>query len=151
MEQFQMDLAGRTLSIETGELAKQAGGFALVRYGDTVVLVTATASKKAKDTDFFPLTVDYEEKMYAVGRIPGGFIKREARPPETAILNSRLIDRPIRPLFDKGVRNEVHVVATVMSVDYDCDPAICGMLFRTVLAIFLMKSVKQTSISLVRQ
>ena len=125
MEQFQMDLSGRTLTIETGELAKQAGGAVMVRYGDTAVLVTATGSKEAKDIDFFPLTVDYEEKMYAVGRIPGGFIKREARPPETAILNSRLIDRP---LFDKGVRNEVHVVATVMSVDYDCDPAICGMI-----------------------
>ena len=128
MEQFQMDLSGRTLTIETGELAKQAGGAVMVRYGDTAVLVTATGSKEAKDIDFFPLTVDYEEKMYAVGRIPGGFIKREARPPDTAILNSRLIDRPIRPLFDKGVRNEVHVVATVMSVDYDCDPAICGMI-----------------------
>ena len=128
MEQFQMDLSGRTLTIETGDLAKQAGGAVMVRYGDTAVLVTATGSKEAKDIDFFPLTVDYEEKMYAVGRIPGGFIKREARPPETAILNSRLIDRPIRPLFDKGVRNEVHVVATVMSVDYDCDPAICGMI-----------------------
>ena len=128
MEQFQMDLAGRTLSIETGELAKQAGGSALVRYGDTVVLVTATASKEAKDTDFFPLTVDYEEKMYAVGRIPGGFVKREGRPPETAILHSRLIDRPIRPLFDKGCRNEVHVVATVLSVDQDNAPEICGMI-----------------------
>ena len=128
MEQFQMDLSGRTLTIETGELAKQAGCAVMVRYCDTAVLVTATGSKEAKDIDFFPLTVDYEEKMYAVGRIPGGFIKREARPPETAILNSRLIDRPIRPLFDKGVRNEVHVVATVMSVDYDCDPAICGMI-----------------------
>ena len=128
MEQFQMDLAGRTLTIETGELAKQAGGAVMVGYGDTRVLVTATGSKEAKDIDFFPLTVDYEEKMYAVGRLPGGFIKREARPPESAILNSRLIDRPIRPLFDKGVRNEVHVVATVMSVDQDCDPAVCGMI-----------------------
>ena len=128
MEQFQMDLAGRMLTIETGELAKQAGGAVMVGYGDTRVLVTATGSKEAKDIDFFPLTVDYEEKMYAVGRLPGGFIKREARPPESAILNSRLIDRPIRPLFNKGVRNEVHVVATVMSVDQDCDPAICGMI-----------------------
>lgn len=128
MEQFQMDLAGRTLTIETGELAKQAGGAALVRYGDTVVLVTATASKEAKDIDFFPLTVDYEEKMYAVGRIPGGFVKREGRPPETAILHSRLIDRPIRPLFDKGCRNEVHVCATVLSVDQDNAPEICGMI-----------------------
>lgn len=128
MEQFQMDLAGRTLTIETGELAKQAGGAALVRYGDTVVLVTATASKEAKDIDFFPLTVDYEEKMYAVGRIPGGFVKREGRPPETAILHSRLINRPIRPLFDKGCRNEVHVCATVLSVDQDNAPEICGMI-----------------------
>ena len=128
MEQFQMDLAGRTLTIETGELAKQAGGAALVRYGDTVVLVTATASKEAKDIDFFPLTVDYEEKMYAVGRIPGGFVKREGRPPETAILHSRLIDRSIRPLFDKGCRNEVHVCATVLSVDQDNAPEICGMI-----------------------
>lgn len=128
MDKFQMDLAGRTFTIETGELAKQAGGAVMVGYGDTRVLVTATGSKEAKDIDFFPLTVDYEEKMYAVGRLPGGFIKREARPPESAILNSRLIDRPIRPLFDKGVRNEVHVVATVMSVDPDCDPAVCGMI-----------------------
>lgn len=128
MEQFQMDLAGRTLTIETGELAKQASGSALVRYGDTVVLVTATASKEAKDIDFFPLTVDYEEKMYSVGRIPGGFIKREAKPPESAVLHSRLIDRPIRPLFDKGCRNEVHVVATVLSVDQDNAPEICGMI-----------------------
>ena len=128
MEQFQMDLAGRTLTIETGELAKQASGSALVRYGDTVVLVTATASKEAKDIDFFPLTVDYEEKKYSVGRIPGGFIKREAKPPESAVLHSRLIDRPIRPLFDKGCRNEVHVVATVLSVEQDNAPEICGMI-----------------------
>lgn len=128
MEQFQMELAGRQLTIETGELAKQASGSALVRYGDTVVLVTATASKEAKDIDFFPLTVDYEEKMYAIGRIPGGFIKREGRPAESAILNSRLIDRPIRPLFDKGCRNEVHVVATVLSVDHDNAPEICALI-----------------------
>lgn len=128
MEKFQMDLAGRALTIETGELAKQAGSSALVRYGDTVVLVTATASKEPKDTDFFPLTVDYEEKMYSVGRIPGGFIKREGRPPESATLFSRLIDRPIRPLFDKRSRNEVHVVATVLSVDQDNTPEMCGMI-----------------------
>lgn len=128
MEIFQMELAGRTLTIETGELAKQAGGAVMVRYGDTAVLVTATGSKEPKDIDFFPLTVDYEEKMYAVGRIPGGFIKREGKPPESAILNSRLIDRPIRPLFDKGCRNEVHVVATVMSVDHDNAPEVCGMI-----------------------
>ena len=101
MEQFQMDLAGRMLTIETGELAKQASGAVMVGYGDTRVLVTATGSKEAKDIDFFPLTADYEEKMYAVGRFTR-VIKREARPPESAILNSRLIDRPIRPLFNKG-------------------------------------------------
>lgn len=128
MEQFQMNLAGRTLTIETGELAKQASGAAMVRYGDTAVLVTATGSKEAKDIDFFPLTVDYEEKMYSVGKIPGGFIKREGRPSESSILNSRLIDRPIRPLFDKGCRNEVHVVATVMSVEQDNAPDMCGMI-----------------------
>ena len=128
MEQFQMNLAGRMLTIETGELAKQASGSALVRYGDTVVLVTATGSKEPKDLDFFPLTVDYEEKMYAVGKIPGGFIKREGRPSESSILNSRLIDRPIRPLFEKGCRNEIHVVATVLSVDQDNAPDMCGMI-----------------------
>lgn len=128
MEQFQFNLAGRTLTIETGELAKQAGGAVLVRYGDTAVLVTATGSKEAKDIDFFPLTVDYDEKLYSVGKIPGGFIKREGRPPESAILNSRLIDRPIRPLFDKGCRNDVHVLATVMAVDPDNAPEICGMI-----------------------
>ena len=128
-EVFQMDFAGRPLTIEVGKLAKQASGAALVRYGDTAVFVTATGSKEARvDADFFPLTVDYEEKMYAVGRIPGGFVKREGRPPETAILHSRLIDRPIRPLFDKGCRNEVHVVATVLSVDQDNAPEICGMI-----------------------
>ena len=128
MEQFQTTLAGRTLVVETGELAKQAGGAVLVRYGDTAVLVTATGSKEPKDIDFFPLTVDYEEKMYAAGKIPGGFIKREGRPPESAILNSRLIDRPIRPLFDKGTRNEVHVVATVLAVEPGNGPEMPAML-----------------------
>ncbi len=128
MEQFQTTLAGRTLVVETGELAKQASGAVLVRYGDTAVLVTATGSKEPKDIDFFPLTVDYEEKMYAAGKIPGGFIKREGRPPESAILNSRLIDRPIRPLFDKGTRNEVHVVATVIAVEPDNAPEMPALL-----------------------
>lgn len=126
---FQMDLAGRPLIIETGKMAKQANGAALVRYGDTVVLVTTTASKEAREgTDFFPLTVDYEEKMYAVGKMPGGFLRREGRPGNSAILNARLIDRPIRPLFDKRCRNDIHVVATVLSVDYDNAPELCGML-----------------------
>ncbi len=108
------------MSIETGRLAKQAGGAVLVRYGDTVVLVTATRSEELREgIDFFPLTVDYEERLYAVGKIPGGFIKREGRPSEKAILSARLIDRPVRPLFPEGYRNDVHVVATVLSVDQD--------------------------------
>lgn len=126
---FQMDLAGRPLIIETGKMAKQANGACLVRYGDTVVLVATTVSKEPKEgTDFFPLTVDYEEKMYAVGKMPGGFLRREGRPGNSAILNARLIDRPLRPLFDKRCRNDVHVVATVLSVDYDNAPELCGML-----------------------
>lgn len=126
---FQMDLVGRPLIVETGKMAKQANGAALIRYGDTVVLVASTASKEAKEgTDFFPLTVDYEEKMYSVGKMPGGFLRREGRPGNSAILNARLIDRPIRPLFDKRCRNDVHVVATVLSVDYDNAPELCGML-----------------------
>ncbi len=108
------------MTIETGRLAKQANASVLVRYGDTVVLVTATRSEEPREgTDFFPLTVDYEERLYAVGKIPGGFIKREGRPSEKAILSARLIDRPVRPLFPKGYRNDVHVVATVLSVDQD--------------------------------
>ncbi|ABO66497.1 MULTISPECIES: polyribonucleotide nucleotidyltransferase [Geobacillus] len=125
---FSIDVAGRPLVIETGELAKQANGAALVRYGDTVVLSTATASREAKDVDFFPLTVNYEERLYAVGKIPGGFIKREGRPSEKAILASRLIDRPIRPLFAEGFRNEVQVVSMVMSVDQDCSPEVAALI-----------------------
>ncbi|AMQ20187.1 polyribonucleotide nucleotidyltransferase [Geobacillus thermocatenulatus] len=125
---FSIDVAGRPLIIETGELAKQANGAALVRYGDTVVLSTATASREAKNVDFFPLTVNYEERLYAVGKIPGGFIKREGRPSEKAILVSRLIDRPIRPLFAEGFRNEVQVVSMVMSVDQDCAPEVAALI-----------------------
>ena len=129
MHTFDMQLGGRTLTIETGKLAKQANGAVLVRYGDTVVLVTATASEAPREgVDFFPLTVDYEEKMYAVGKIPGGFIKREGRPGESAILCSRLIDRPIRPLFPEGFRNDVQIVATVMSVEHDNAPEIAAMI-----------------------
>lgn len=130
MEQvFQMDFAGRPLRVEVGKLAKQASGAALVRYGDTAVFVTATGSKEAKEgTDFFPLTVDYEEKMYAVGKIPGGFIKREAKPPESATLFARLIDRPIRPLFPKTYRHEVHVVAYDFCVDHDNAPEIAALI-----------------------
>ena len=126
---FRMELAGRPLIVETGKMAKQASGAVLVRYGETVVLVTSTASKEAREgMDFFPLTVDYEEKMYAVGKMPGGFLRREGRPGNSAILNARLIDRPIRPLFDKRCRNNIHVMATVLSVDYDNAPELCGML-----------------------
>ena len=129
MQSFEMQLGGRTFTVETGKMAKQANGAVLVRYGETVVLVTATASDEPREgVDFFPLTVDYEEKMYAVGKIPGGFIKREGRPGESAILCSRLIDRPIRPLFPEGYRNDVQIVATVMSVEHDNAPEIAAMI-----------------------
>lgn len=119
---------GRLLQVEIGQLAKQANGAVLVRYGDTVVLTAAVGTKQAKDTDFFPLTVNYEEKMYAAGKIPGGFIKREGRPSEHATLTARLIDRPIRPMFAEGFRNEVQITNTVMSVDPDCPPEMAAML-----------------------
>lgn len=123
MENFQINVAGRPLLIETGKVAGQASGAVLIRYGDTALLVTATVSKEPREgIDFFPLTVDYEERLYAVGRIPGGFIKREGRPTEKAILAARLTDRPLRPLFPENFRNAVHVVATVLSVDQDCPP-----------------------------
>lgn len=127
-EVFEMDFYGRKLSIETGEVAKQAGGSVVVRYGDTVTLSTACASNVAKDTDFFPLTVSFEEKLYSVGKIPGGFLRREGRPSEHATLTARLIDRPIRPLFAEGFRNEVQVVNTVLSADTDCSPEMAAML-----------------------
>ena len=126
---FQFELAGKELIVTIGKVAEQAGGACLVRYGDTVVLVTATSSKEPRDgIDFFPLSVDYEEKLYSVGKIPGGFIKREGRPSEKAILTSRLIDRPIRPLFPDGYRNDVQVIATVLSVDQDYSPEIVSMI-----------------------
>lgn len=124
---FTKDVGGRPLTVEIGQLAKQANGAVLIRYGDTVVLTAAVASKDALDTDFFPLTVNYEEKMYAVGKIPGGFIKREARPSEYATLTARLIDRPIRPMFEEGFRNEVQITNTVLSVDQDCSAAMAAM------------------------
>jgi polyribonucleotide nucleotidyltransferase len=129
LELFEMELAGRKLSIETGRIAQLADAAVLVRYGDTVVLVTACASEQPKEgIDFFPLSVDYEERLYAVGKIPGGFIKREGKPTEKAILSARLIDRPIRPLFPKGYRNDVQVVATVLSVDQDNLPEVAAMI-----------------------
>ena len=126
-EVFNFDFCGRKLTVETGEIAKQAGGSVIVRYEDTVVLSTATASHVAKDTDFFPLTVSFEEKLYSVGKIPGGFLRREGRPSEHATLTARMIDRPIRPLFADGFRNEVQVVNTVLSVDPDCSAEMAAM------------------------
>jgi polyribonucleotide nucleotidyltransferase len=124
-----MELAGRTVSIETGKYAEQAGGSVLVRCGDTVVLVCATVAKAPRDgVDFLPLSVEFEEKMYSVGKIPGGFIKREGRPSEKAILASRLIDRPLRPLFPKGFYNDIQVIATVLSVDQDIQPDVLAMI-----------------------
>lgn len=124
-----MTLGGRRLCIEYGQVAKQANAAVLVRYGDTVVLVTAVMSPQAREgIDFFPLLVDYEERLYAVGKIPGGFIKREGRPPESAVLAARMIDRPIRPLFPEGFRNDVQVVATVLSVEPDNEPSIAAMI-----------------------
>lgn len=126
---YTMDLAGSQLKVTIGKVAEQANGACLVQYGETVVLVTATSSSKPREgIDFFPLSVDYEEKMYAVGKIPGGFIKREGRPSEKATLSARLIDRPLRPLFPEGYRNDVHIVATVLSVDQDHSPEIASMI-----------------------
>src|SRR5574340_801093 len=124
----EMTLNGRTLSIETGRVAEQANGAVLCRYGETVLLATATMSTTPREgIDFFPLTVDVEERMYAAGKIPGGFIKREGRPTEHSILAARLTDRPLRPLFPKGYRNDVHVVITVLSADRENDPDVIGI------------------------
>ena len=126
---YSMELAGRTLTVETGKMAELANANVLVRYGETVVMVNVTASKEPREgIDFFPLSVDYEEKMYAVGKIPGGFTRREGKPADKAILVSRAIDRPIRPLFPKDFRNDVIVVATVLSVEPDCSPEVCAMI-----------------------
>ena len=129
MDTFEMELGGRKLIVEHGKMAKQANGAVLVRYGDTAVLVAATMSAEPREgVDFFPLTVDYEEKMYSAGKIPGGFIKREGRPQTSAILKSRLIDRPIRPLFPDGFRNDVQIIATVICFEEDNAPEIAGMI-----------------------
>ena len=126
---YSMELAGRTLTIETGKMAELANANVLVRYGDTVVMVNVTASKEPREgIDFFPLSVDYEEKLYSVGKIPGGFTRREGKPSDKAILTSRAIDRPLRPLFPKDFRNDVCVVATVLSVDPDNSPEVCAMI-----------------------
>ncbi|EHC9984171.1 polyribonucleotide nucleotidyltransferase [Staphylococcus pseudintermedius] len=125
---FKTEWANQPLTIETGQLAKQANGAVFVRYGDTVVLSTATASKEPRDGDFFPLTVNYEEKMYAAGKIPGGFKKREGRPGDEATLTARLIDRPIRPLFPDGYRHDVQIINTVLSADPNCSPEMAAMI-----------------------
>ena len=126
---YSMELAGRTLTIETGKMAELTNANVLVRYGDTVVMVNVTASKEPREgIDFFPLSVDYEEKLYKDRKIPGGFTRREGKPTDKAILTSRVIDRPIRPLFPKDFRNDVCVVATVLSVDPDNSPEICAMI-----------------------
>ena len=136
---FEFDFRGRKLIVEHGELAKQAHGAVLVRYGDTVVLSTAVVSKNANIlSDFFPLMVLYQEKLYSVGKIPGGFIKREGRPTDNATLAARMIDRPMRPLFPEGFRNEVQIVNTVLSVEQDCSPEITA-LFGSSLATSISK------------
>ena len=126
---FKMELGGRELIVESGKYCGQADGSCIVRCGDTAVMVNATMADEPRDgIDFFPLSVEFEEKMYAAGKIPGGFIKREGRPSEKAILTCRLIDRPIRPLFPKGFYNDVQVIATVMSVDTDIPPEVYAMI-----------------------
>lgn len=126
---FSMDLAGRTLTVDVGKVGKQANGCAFMRYGETTVLSTATASDKPRDgIDFFPLSVEFEEKMYSVGKIPGGFNKREGKASENAVLTARVIDRPMRPLFPKDYRNDVTLNNMVMSVDTACRPELVAML-----------------------
>ena len=126
---FSYNLAGRDLTIETGKMAQLSNGSCLVRYGDTVILANATASAAPRDgIDFLPLSVDFEEKLYSVGKIPGSFLKREGRPSEKAVLAARVIDRPIRPLFPKDLRNDVVLSLTVMSVDPDNSPEIAAMI-----------------------
>ena len=126
---FELDFYGRKIIVEHGELAKQADGAVLVRYNDTVILTAAVVSKTVNLlSDFFPLTVNYQEKLYSVGKIPGGFIKREGRPSENATLAARMIDRPMRPLFPEGFKNEVQIISTVLSVDQDCSPELTAML-----------------------
>src|SRR3712207_4124599 len=126
---FETELAGRKLSVEVGKICEMTNGSCIMRYGDTMLMVNATKSAQPRDgIDFFPLSVDFEEKLYSVGKIPGGFLKREGKASEKAVLTSRLIDRPIRPLFPDGFRNDVQVVATVLSVDQDCTPDIVAMI-----------------------
>ena len=126
-KEFKLNFLGRDLIVETGQLAKQTNGSVLVRYGDTVVLSVCVMGKTPVTQDFFPLQVLYQEKLYSVGKIPGGFIKREGRPTDSATLAARLIDRPIRPMFDENLRNEIQVINTVLSVDQDNSPEMAAM------------------------
>ena len=125
---FELEFEGRHLQVETGEIAKQADGAVFVRFGETVVLSTACCADEPKGGDFFPLTVDYQEKQYAAGKIPQGFLRREGQPDSHQTLSARLIDRPIRPLFAEGFRNEVQIINTVMSAEPDCSPEMTAML-----------------------
>ena len=133
---FELEFRGRKVVVEVGKLAKQANAACLVRYNDTAILTACVMSNRASSADFFPLTINYQEKFYSVGKIPGGFIKREGRPTEQATLAARLIDRPIRPLFADGFRNEVQVINTVLSVDQDCTPEMTA-LFGSSLALMI--------------
>ena len=144
----ELDVAGRTLSFETGKLAKQAGGAVMARYADTVVMATATCSENAREgIDFFPLMVDYDEKLYAAGKIPGGFIKREGRPSEKSILTGRLIDRPIRPLFPKGFRHDVQICGMALSSDMENDPDVVAINASSAASKSKFISLKETSSS----
>lgn len=126
---YETDLAGRPLIVETGKMAGLANGSCLIRYGETCILCTATASSKPREgIDFLPLSVDFDERLYAVGRIPGGYLRREGKPSEKAVLTSRVIDRPIRPLFPKDLRNDVAITLTTLAIDYDCSPEITAMI-----------------------
>ena len=137
-KEFVFDFLGRKITVEVGEVAKQADGAVLVRYGDTVVLTAAVMNDNVSTADFFPLTIVYNEKLYSVGKIPGGFIKREGRPSDNATLAARLIDRPIRPMFEDGFRNEVQVINTILSVEPDNTPEMTA-LFGSSLALGISK------------
>ena len=126
---FSREIGGKTLTIELGRYAEESNGAVVVRYGDTIVLTTANSAKAREGIDFFPLTVDYEERLYAAGKIPGSFFRREGRPTEDAILADRLTDRSLRPLFPKDYRNEVQVITTVLSVDHENPPEILSMIY----------------------
>ena len=148
---YEMELAGRPLTLEVGKIAELANAAVMVGYGDTRVLVCATAAARPRDgIDFFPLSVDFEEKMYAVGRIPGSFNRREGRPGEKGILTSRVIDRPIRPLFPYDFRNDVSIMATVMAVDHDCSPEIAALI-GTSAALAISKQWSNIALNMIKK